>query len=229
MYKCDIACFSLYFWTKNSVVELRRRGLRDRKSVGAQVVGMENKQRDKWSARMAGWLLRGGFEAKQGSSSVEILTPHFDPFCPLASSRKEYREEDGLMRTSSRPSVRYHSSLLLCLSLFRDPSDYRRERARESWRDSAASLVALSLTALMSFSGVGKTKLLCYANESCQRLRKDFCWEDGAHPHTLKSIGSLLEPHFFAQGGKKQFNVIIHFECICGCSVAVAFALKCSG
>ena len=88
-----------------------RRGLRERRS--AQVAGMENKQRDKWSARMAGWLLRGGFEAKQGSSSVEILTPHFDLFLPACSLEERIQRGETLMRTSCRPSVRYHSSLFL--------------------------------------------------------------------------------------------------------------------
>ena len=68
-----------------------RRGPGDRESVGAQVAGMENKQRDKWSARLAGCCEE---DSRQNKAAVQLryLLPTLTFFCPLARSRKEYRE-----------------------------------------------------------------------------------------------------------------------------------------
>ena len=142
---------------------------------------MENKQRDKWSAGMAGCCEEDSSQNK-AAAQLRYFLPTLTLFASCSLEERIQREK-SLMRTSCRPSVRYHSSLLLRLSLSGSFGLQTRACERGLARLRRLSRSYLSLTALMSFSGVRKRKLLWYANEHCQRLREDFCWEDGALTH----------------------------------------------
>ena len=69
-----------------------RRGPGDRESVGAQVAGMENKLRDKWSARLAGCCEE---DSRQNKAAVQLryLLPTLTFFArSLARGKNTERE-----------------------------------------------------------------------------------------------------------------------------------------